>query len=142
MSLKIDKAKEELKEKSYLEIQKSTAWTWASRAAVSYDLAIDEKDLSRKVAVFQVAEEYHHEAIEHAALYEDGGDGYDYEQGAYALVAFAWNEGRGELTIGARQGNFRGLVPRRRYHLVFVSNLGRKTKTIDYIGEKMVVSAA
>jgi len=73
MSLKIDKAKKELKEKSYLEIQKDTAWTWASRAAVSYELAIDEKDIHRKVSIFQVAEEYHHEAIEHAALYEDGG---------------------------------------------------------------------
>ena len=74
MSLKVDKAREELKETSYLEIQKKTAWTWASRSAASYDLAIEEKDLCRKVAVFQVAEEYHHEAIEHAALYEDGGD--------------------------------------------------------------------
>jgi hypothetical protein len=73
MSLKIDKAKAELKEKSYLEIQKETAWTWASRSAASYDLAIEEKDLCRKVAVFSVAEEFHHEAIEHAALYEDGG---------------------------------------------------------------------
>ena len=66
--------KDELKEKSYLEIQKETAWKWASRACASYDLAIEEKDLCRKVAVFQVAEEYHHESIEHAALYEDGGD--------------------------------------------------------------------
>ena len=73
MSLKLDKAKEELKEKSYLDIQKQTAWTWASRAAVSYDLAIEEKDPHRKVAVFMVAEEYYHEAVEHAALYEDGG---------------------------------------------------------------------
>ena len=74
MSLKLDKAKEELKEKSYLEIQKQTAWTWGSRAAVSYDLAIEEKDSHRKVALFMVAEEYYHEAIEHAALYEDGGE--------------------------------------------------------------------
>jgi hypothetical protein len=71
--LNLDKAKQELKEKSYLEIQKQTSWTWASRAAASYDLAIEEKDTSRKVAVFMVAEEYHHEAIEHAALFEDGG---------------------------------------------------------------------
>jgi hypothetical protein len=72
--LNIQKAKDELKESSYLEIQKKTAWTWASRAAASYDLAIEEKNTHRKVAVFMVAEEYHHEAIEHAALYEDGGD--------------------------------------------------------------------
>ena len=74
MGLKVDKALEELKEKSYLEIQKETAWKWASRAAASYDLAIEEKDSHRKVAVFMVAEEYDHEAVEHAALYEDGGD--------------------------------------------------------------------
>jgi len=74
MSLNLDKAKDELKEKSYLEIQKQTAWTWASRSAVSYDATIEEKNLARKVAIFQVAEEYHHEAIEHAALFEDGGN--------------------------------------------------------------------
>ena len=74
MPLNLQKAKDELKDKSYLEIQKQTAWTWASRAAASYDLAIEEKDLCRKVAIFQVAEEYHHEAIEHAALYKDGGE--------------------------------------------------------------------
>lgn len=73
MSLKVDKAKEELKEKSYLEIQKETAWKWAGRAAASYELAIEEKDLPSKVAIYQIAEEYHHEAIEHAALYEDRG---------------------------------------------------------------------
>ena len=72
--LDIKKAKEELKNKSYLEIQKSTAIKWASRAGASYELAIEEKDIHRKVSIFQVAEEYHHEAIEHAALYEDRGD--------------------------------------------------------------------
>jgi len=71
--LKVKEAKEELSQTSYLEIQKQTAIKWASRAAASYDLALEEKDLSRKIAVFMVAEEYHHEAIEHAALYEDGG---------------------------------------------------------------------
>jgi alpha-D-xyloside xylohydrolase len=74
-------------------------------------------------------------------LYEDGGDSYDYERGAFALVTLSWNEARSELSIGARQGNFPGLVNRRKFHLVFVSSLGRKTKTVDYIGEKTVVSA-
>jgi hypothetical protein len=74
MSLKIAEAKEELSKKSYLEIQKDTAWKWASRAAASYELGVEEKSIHRKVAIYQVAEEYHHEAIEHAALYEDGGE--------------------------------------------------------------------
>jgi hypothetical protein len=74
MSLKVKEAREELGGKSYLEIQKDTAWKWASRGAASYDLSIEEKDLARKVAIFSVAEEYYHEAVEHAALYEDGGE--------------------------------------------------------------------
>jgi hypothetical protein len=71
--LKVKDAKEELAKKSYLEIQKETAWKWASRAAASYELAVEEKDIHRKVAIYQVAEEYWHESLEHAALYEDDG---------------------------------------------------------------------
>lgn len=71
--LKVAEAKEELSKKSYLEIQKETAWKWASRAAASYELAIEEKDVHRKMAIFHVASEFHHEACEHAALYEDKG---------------------------------------------------------------------
>jgi hypothetical protein len=71
--LKVNEAKEELSKKAYLEIQKETAWKWGSRAAASYELAIEEKDLARKVAIFHIAGEYHHEACEHAALYEDKG---------------------------------------------------------------------
>jgi hypothetical protein len=71
--LDIKKAKEELKEKSYLEIQRQTAITWASRAAASYNLCAEEKDVRRKVAIYQIAEEYCHEGVEHAALCEDHG---------------------------------------------------------------------
>jgi hypothetical protein len=72
--LNLPKAKEELAKKSYLEIQCETSWTWASRSAASYDLAIEEKDIHRKIAIMCVAAEFYHEAIEHAALYEDGGN--------------------------------------------------------------------
>lgn len=71
--LKIKEAKEEIEKKSYLEIQKETAWKWASRAAAAFELSIEEKDLKRKVAQYQVAQEFEHEALEHAALYEDSG---------------------------------------------------------------------
>jgi alpha-D-xyloside xylohydrolase len=74
-------------------------------------------------------------------LYEDAGDGYDYERGAFALVQFSWNDARRELTIGARQGKFSGMTSRREYRLVFISSLGRKIRTIDYAGEKTIVSA-
>ena len=74
-------------------------------------------------------------------LYEDAGDNYDYERGEFALVDFSWDDTRSELTIGARQGNYSSLVSRREYRLVFISNGGRKTKTVQYAGEKTVVSA-
>ena len=31
-------------------------------------------------------------------LYEDTGDGYDYEQGTYSIRRFAWNDAKQELT--------------------------------------------
>lgn len=66
--IKLKEAKEELEKKTYREIQKSTAWTWASRAAASYDnCAKADKD---KLVLWTVAEEFYHEAIEHAALVE------------------------------------------------------------------------
>jgi alpha-D-xyloside xylohydrolase len=73
-------------------------------------------------------------------LYEDAGDSYDYERGAFALMLFSWNEARGELTIGARQGSFPGLVTNREYRLVFISPAGRDTKTVDYSGSEVKVS--
>lgn len=42
-------------------------------------------------------------------LYEDEGDSYDYEHGAYSIIPFDWNEGRQTLTIGKRRGSFAGM---------------------------------
>jgi hypothetical protein len=69
--LKIREAKKELAEKSYRDIQESTAWTWASRGVASYqNVMIVSKD--KKMAYYLLAEEYSHEAREHAALVEAG----------------------------------------------------------------------
>jgi alpha-D-xyloside xylohydrolase len=70
-------------------------------------------------------------------LYEDAGDGYDYEQGAYALVTLQWLEGSEELTILAREGGFATLVENRDYHVVFISELDRRTCTVHYTGEEL-----
>jgi hypothetical protein len=72
--LKIEEASKELATKSYSEVQKDTAWKWASRAAASY-LFMLEAEIQLKVGFWTVAEEFYHEAIEHAALTaEDPGD--------------------------------------------------------------------
>lgn len=54
------------------------------------------------------------------ALYEDVGDGYDYERGAYAVIPMHWNERRATLTIGARKGTFPGMLRERRMRIVWV----------------------
>ena len=70
--LDLDKAKEELAESSYREIQVKTAWTWASRACVAYSIVVSAEP-EAKLAPWTLADEYAHEAIEHAALVEDNG---------------------------------------------------------------------
>lgn len=61
------KAKLELTQKSYAQIQDETAWTWASRACVSYQNCVAE-EFPKKLVCWTLGEEYYHEAIEHAAL--------------------------------------------------------------------------
>jgi alpha-D-xyloside xylohydrolase len=54
-------------------------------------------------------------------LYEDDGSSYGYEKGEHATVPLAWDDAKGTLTIGARQGTFPGLVAKRELRIVFVS---------------------
>ena len=71
--LNIKEAKEELTNKSYKDIQTETTWKWGSRAAASYQNLIDTVNNHEKLMLSYLAEEYYHEAIEHAALVEDDG---------------------------------------------------------------------
>lgn len=75
-------------------------------------------------------------------LYEDAGNGYDYERGAFALVDFFWDDARGELTISERQGNFPELVREREYKIIFISPRGRQRQTICYQGRTVRASLA
>jgi len=64
-------------------------------------------------------------------LYEDEGDGYNYEQGVYSTITFSWNDKTRELTIGERQGEYPGMLKNRRFSLVLPDG---KQQTIDYDG--------
>jgi hypothetical protein len=72
-SIDVEEAEKELAKTPYHEIQKSTAWKWAGRAAATFNAVEEEKDPLGKVKRYHLAEEFRHEAIEHAALYEDNG---------------------------------------------------------------------
>ena len=54
-------------------------------------------------------------------LYEDEGDNYNYQQGAYAVIPLKWDEARQTLTIGQREGGFPGMLIHRTFNIVWVS---------------------
>ena len=55
-------------------------------------------------------------------LYEDEGDNYNYESGAYATIPISYNDNAGLVTIGARSGNFTGMLQNRVFTIVYVSS--------------------
>jgi alpha-D-xyloside xylohydrolase len=80
-------------------------------------------------------------------LYEDEGDNYNYEKGAYATIAFMWNDARKELTIGKRKGSFPEMLAERKFNIVRVAKgkgIGASaTETFDHVvtyrGEPILV---
>jgi alpha-D-xyloside xylohydrolase len=81
-------------------------------------------------------------------LYEDEGDSYNYEKGKYATSPISWIEARQTLDIGARQGNFPGMLKERTFRIVWVSdNHGAGTAAeekadavVHYTGKPITVS--
>lgn len=43
-------------------------------------------------------------------LYEDEGDNYNYEKGAFSEITFTYNDATHELTISDRKGNYKGML--------------------------------
>lgn len=69
-------------------------------------------------------------------LYEDGGDGYDYESGAYTEIPMSWNDRSRTLTIGARRGEYPGMIGKRTFKVVLPDGA---EKTVAYSGKKVKV---
>jgi alpha-D-xyloside xylohydrolase len=53
-------------------------------------------------------------------LYEDEGDTYNYEKGAYSTIAFHWDNKEQTLTIGQRKGSFKGMLKDRKFRILVV----------------------
>lgn len=69
-------------------------------------------------------------------LYEDEGDNYNYEQGAYSKINFTWNDAKRELTIDKTQGSFEGMPVDRKFEVVLPDGL---RTSVDYSGKKMKI---
>ena len=80
-------------------------------------------------------------------LYEDEGDTYNYENGAFSTIELCWDEAEKCLHIGERQGAYAGMPMTRTFSLLLVSeqqgtgvdspNTG--AKEIIYDGNPLVV---
>ncbi len=54
-------------------------------------------------------------------LYEDEGDNYNYEKGAYSTITFSWDDAKKVLTIGERKGSFTGMLTERKFNIVLIN---------------------
>ena len=80
-------------------------------------------------------------------LYEDENDNYNYEKGAFATIAFNWNDKDKTLTINDVTGKFPGMLKSRKFNIVVVNQQkgfgdakSQKTdKTVKYVGKKLIV---
>lgn len=71
-------------------------------------------------------------------LYEDEGDGYDYEKGEYSTIRFTLKGNT--LEISDRQGGFDGMLDSRSFRLNYIRRDGTVlTQTVDYDGHGLKV---
>lgn len=81
-------------------------------------------------------------------LYEDEGTNYNYEKGKYAMIDFKYNDAQKTITIAARKGAFDGMLQKRRFNIVLVSDNNQqgislakapKGKMVKYAGKAVTV---
>ena len=80
-------------------------------------------------------------------LYEDQGDGYQYEKGRYTVIPFAWNDKAKTLTIASKQGRFQGSLDKRVFNIVLVKPgtgnglpEAKTSRTVVYSGKSLIIN--
>ena len=69
-------------------------------------------------------------------LYEDEGNNYNYENGAYTEIPMIWNDAKRTLTIDARRGCYEGMLDERKFTVRMPDG---SEKTMLYKGKKINV---
>jgi alpha-D-xyloside xylohydrolase len=73
-------------------------------------------------------------------LYEDAGDGYDYERGAFATIDIAWQDASRRLVLEKRTGAYPGMAAQRAFRVVLHGeDTGRE---LLYDGEQAAIDFA
>ena len=70
-------------------------------------------------------------------LYEDEGDNYNYEHGAYSTIRMTWNDAAKKLTIAHREGQFPGMLTERSFRVRLVGT--DREVTVRYDGSKQTL---
>jgi alpha-D-xyloside xylohydrolase len=80
------------------------------------------------------------------SLYEDNGRDYSYEQGKFTRIPFAWDNAKGELTIGDRIGEYDGMLKDRTFRVCLMNeqnagadNVAKPDAEVKYSGTKVTV---
>jgi alpha-D-xyloside xylohydrolase len=55
-------------------------------------------------------------------FYEDENDNYDYVRGEHATIKLHWDDATKTLTLGAREGNFPGMLQKHTFNVVVVGD--------------------
>jgi alpha-D-xyloside xylohydrolase len=80
-------------------------------------------------------------------LYEDESINYNYEGGAFTTIPVSYNEKTGTLSIGKRQGSFKGMLESRTFRIVSIdkntaaafSNEAKTAEVVQYNGQPVEV---
>ena len=71
-------------------------------------------------------------------LYEDEGDNYNYEKGAYSTITMRWDNARRTLVFEPRQGQFPGMLTNRQFRVRLAGQTD--AQTVSYQGNEVSVS--
>ncbi|MDE7347594.1 MAG: DUF5110 domain-containing protein [Muribaculaceae bacterium] len=80
-------------------------------------------------------------------LYEDENLNYNYEKGAYSMIPMRYDNASGTLTIGARKGEFPGMLKDRKFNIIKVSpstpvgySRDAKGQEVNYSGTELKIN--
>jgi alpha-D-xyloside xylohydrolase len=73
-------------------------------------------------------------------LYEDEGDNYNYEKGAFSTIEIGWDDANRTLTVQDRQGGYPGMPTSREFRVTLVGSDSSDSRTVRYEGKQVKVN--